>query len=70
MAEPKTKPTDVSVADYLNAIKNEQVRQDCWAIVNLCKMLQSRSPRCGAAASSVLVHTITSMPAAVKVIGC
>ena len=35
MAEQKTKPTDVSVGDYLNAIENEQVRQDCRAIVNI-----------------------------------
>jgi hypothetical protein len=35
MAEQKTKPTDVSVADYLNAIENDQVRQDCWAIVDI-----------------------------------
>lgn len=35
MAELKTKPTDVSVADYLNTIENEQVRQDCWAILNI-----------------------------------
>jgi hypothetical protein len=35
VAELKTKPTDVSVADYLNAIENEQVRQDCWAIAEM-----------------------------------
>jgi hypothetical protein len=35
MAEQKTKPTDLPVADFLNAIENEQVRQDCWAIVDI-----------------------------------
>ena len=35
MAELKTKPTDVSVADYLNAIEKDQVRQDCWSIVDI-----------------------------------
>ncbi len=35
MADQKTKPTNVSVADYLNTIENEQVRQDCWAILNI-----------------------------------
>jgi hypothetical protein len=35
MAEQKTKPTNVSVADYLNTIENEQVRQDCWVILNI-----------------------------------
>jgi hypothetical protein len=34
MAEIKTKRTDVSVDDFLNAIKDEQVRQGCWAIVS------------------------------------
>jgi Domain of unknown function (DU1801) len=35
MAEQKTKPTGEPVADYLNAIENEQVRQDCWSIVEI-----------------------------------
>jgi hypothetical protein len=35
IAELKTKPTDVPVADYLNAIGNDQVRQDCWAILEI-----------------------------------
>jgi hypothetical protein len=35
MAEQKTKPINVSVADYLNTIENERVRQDCWAILNI-----------------------------------
>ena len=29
MAEPKTKLTDMLVADFINAIPDEQVRQDC-----------------------------------------
>jgi hypothetical protein len=35
MAELKTKPTEASVADYLNAIENDQVRQDCWVILEI-----------------------------------
>jgi hypothetical protein len=35
MAELKTKRNDASVDDYLNAIKDEQVRQDCWALVDI-----------------------------------
>jgi hypothetical protein len=27
----------ISVADFLNAIENEQVRQDCWAIIDTAK---------------------------------
>ena len=35
MAELKTKLNDASVDDFLNAIKDEQVRQDCWALVDI-----------------------------------
>jgi hypothetical protein len=33
MAELKTKPTNASVSKFLNAIENEQTRQDCWTLV-------------------------------------
>ena len=32
MKENKTAPTDLSVADYLNAIPDEPLRQDCLAL--------------------------------------
>jgi hypothetical protein len=35
MAEPKTKLTDIPVADFINAIPEAQVRQDCWSIVEI-----------------------------------
>ena len=35
MAEPKTKPNDIPVSDFINAIADEQVRQDCWTIVEI-----------------------------------
>ena len=35
MAEPKTKPTETPVADFINAIPDAQVRQDCWTIVEI-----------------------------------
>jgi hypothetical protein len=35
MAENKTKPTGEPVANYLNKIENEQVRQDCWRIIEM-----------------------------------
>ena len=44
MAELKTKPTDASVADYLNAIENDQVRQDCWVIVDIMKTAAKAEP--------------------------
>ena len=35
MAEPKTKANELSVADFINAIPEAQVRQDCWSIVEI-----------------------------------
>ena len=35
MAEPKTKLNDVPVADFINAIPEAQVRQDCWTIIEM-----------------------------------
>jgi hypothetical protein len=35
MAEPKTKPSDIPVADFINAIPEAQVRQDCWKIIEI-----------------------------------
>ena len=44
MAELKTKPTDVPVADYLNAIENDQVRQDCWIITGIMQAATKAEP--------------------------
>lgn len=35
MAEPKTKMTDVPVEDFLDSIKDDQTRKDCWTIVDI-----------------------------------
>jgi hypothetical protein len=37
MAELKTKPTEVSVADFLARVESEQVRDDCREIIKLMK---------------------------------
>ena len=39
MAEPKTRPTDASVADFLDAIENEQRRDDCKAVAQMMKKI-------------------------------
>ena len=44
MAELKTKPTDKPVADFLNAIENDQVRQDCWVIHDLMRDATKAEP--------------------------
>src|SRR4030042_4630809 len=45
MAELKTKLTDASVTDYLNAIENEQVRQDCFVILEIMQEATKAKPQ-------------------------
>lgn len=45
MAELKTKLNDASVADFLNAVKDEQARADCWAIVELMQKVTKAEPK-------------------------
>jgi hypothetical protein len=45
MTELKTKPTQASVKEYLNAIPNENTRQDCWKIVELMQQATGAAPR-------------------------
>jgi len=44
MAELKTKPTEQSVDDFLNAIPDEQKRADAFAIVKLMKQVTRDEP--------------------------
>jgi hypothetical protein len=45
MAELKTKRNDSSVDDFLNAIKDEQVRQDCRAIADIMRKATKAEPQ-------------------------
>ena len=45
MAELKTKLTNASVDDFLNSIKDEQVRKDCWAIVDIMQKATKAKPQ-------------------------
>ena len=45
MAEPKTKANDMPVADFIDAIQDTQVRQDCWTIVGIMQAAAQASPR-------------------------
>src|SRR5215510_8336158 len=45
MAELKTKRTDASVDDYLNSIKDDQVRQDCWTIAEMMQKATKAKPQ-------------------------
>ncbi len=45
MAELKTKLTQASVDDFLNAIPDAQIREDCWAIVEIMQEATQAPPR-------------------------
>ncbi len=45
MAEAKTKPTDVSVSEFLDSITDEQRRQDCFAVLELMKKIVKAEPK-------------------------
>ena len=45
MAELKTKRTDASVDDFLNSIKDDQVRQDCWTIAEMMQKATNAKPQ-------------------------
>ena len=45
MAELKTKETTASVAEFLNAIPDEQRRKDCKAIAGLMRKATGKSPK-------------------------
>ncbi len=42
MAEAKTKPTDVSVPDYIDSLKSETQRDDCRLIARLMKSITKK----------------------------
>src|SRR5271169_1796841 len=45
MAEPKTQVNDASVADFLNAIPEAQVREDCRAIAGIMQAAAKAEPK-------------------------
>ena len=45
MAEPKTKQTTASVEDFINAVKDENMREDCWAVVKLMQDITKAEPK-------------------------
>lgn len=45
MAELKTKPNSASVADFLNSVEDEQVRRDCWMIVEMMQTATGAPPQ-------------------------
>lgn len=45
MAELKTKQTGASVEDFLNTIKDEETRQDCFEIAKMMKQVTRAEPK-------------------------
>lgn len=45
MAELKTKLNGASVDGFLNAIKDQQVREDCWTIVDIMQKATKAKPQ-------------------------
>lgn len=45
LASIKTKPTEVSVEDFINSIADEQKRSDCFAIVQLMQQATKQAPK-------------------------
>ena len=44
MAEPKTKRTDASVQDFLNAVPDERKRADSFALLELMREVTGEEP--------------------------
>jgi hypothetical protein len=44
MAELKTKPTTISVKDFINSVKDEQKRKDSFVIVDMMKKATGEEP--------------------------
>jgi hypothetical protein len=45
MAEMKTKKTEASVEDFLNTVKDEEKRKDCFEIVKIMKQATKEQPK-------------------------
>jgi Domain of unknown function (DU1801) len=45
MAEPKTKPTNESVEDFLNRIPEAERREDCFAVAKMMEEITGEKPQ-------------------------
>ncbi|HEU4835296.1 MAG TPA: DUF1801 domain-containing protein [Pyrinomonadaceae bacterium] len=45
MAEPKTKPTNQSVKDFLNKISDEERRADCFQVAKIMEEITGEKPK-------------------------
>lgn len=45
MAEPKTKPTQASVKEFLNQIPDNERREDCFAVAKIMEEITGEKPK-------------------------
>jgi len=45
MAEAKTKPTEIAVADFLKNVSDDQIREDCRSIIRLMESITGDKPK-------------------------
>ena len=45
MAEPKTKPTQASVKEFLNQITDKERREDCFAVAKIMEEITGHKPK-------------------------
>ena len=45
MAEPKTKPNAFPVANFIDALPDAQIRQDCWTIIDIMQEAAQAPPQ-------------------------
>lgn len=45
LAEIKTKPTSASVEDFINSVKDEQKRRDCFFLLEMMKKATGEKPK-------------------------
>jgi hypothetical protein len=45
MVELKTQPNQASVEEFINSVKDDQVRQDCWTIVDIMQKATNAKPQ-------------------------
>jgi len=69
MVELKTKVNDASVDKFLQGIKDEKKRGDCYQILKIMKKATKAEPKMWAQASSGLAIITTSTNLAARTIG-
>jgi hypothetical protein len=44
VAEPKTKPTEITAESFLNTVADEKVRKDCYTLISLMEKVTGEKP--------------------------